>query len=395
MNELFNLFNKLAGELPYPIELYQEMKKFLDETLFGMAGNYIKNSAIKLSNTIKDQIPNYDAILQEIEQLVKNKEINKQYKINYIDEYNYLNDCLINLIIKEATFSFKRDGEFIECVIYLGDTKYYDQKTDNFEDFLLVVKSILDALNINKQRAVNCLKNTFKLYNYYLAKSNKIELFNESLHGTFFYYKNFRLSLHLQKYSGQNSGEFIPNHHIIFIYFDDEDLLDSYNLEKFENIIKEKENTLRHELRHFIQFTKSQEFNHWYGLPFKTKNKDLKPENVNQNQIHQLRDIEFYTNLSDCIDEFKKTINNFPRILWRECYLFSTNQITIKQFSVLIKSKLDKNLFFKHYDEIIDNLNNYFGQCRKNFELLYSNDINKYKKAIKIFHSAIESYANK
>lgn len=395
MNELFNLFNKLAGELPYPIELYQEMKKFLDETLFGMAGNYIKKSAIKLSNTIKDQIPNYDAILQEIEQLVKNKEINKQYKINYIDEYNYLNDCLTNLIIKEATFSFKRDGEFIECVIYLDDTKYYDQKTDNFEDFLLVVKSILDALNINKQRAVNCLKNTFKLYNYYLAKSNKIELFNESLHGTFFYYKNFRLSLHLQKFSGQNSGKFIPNHHIIFIYFDDEDLFDSYNLEKFEHIIKEKENTLRHELRHFVQFTKSQEFNHWYGLPFKTKNKDLKPEHVNQNQIHQLRDVEFYTNLSDCIDEFKQTINNFPKILWRECYLFSTNQITARQFSGLIKSKLDKNLFFKHYDEIIDNLNNYFGQCRKNFELLYSNDIDKYKKAIKIFHSAIESYANK
>lgn len=393
--KLFDLFNKLAGELAYPEDLYQEIAKVLQQAFYGFAAFKLKRELKELFNLLKN-IPDYDILYKLINDFlqIKNQE-NKEFNFKYIASLDIVNNALKNIIINEIKIVLNKEKDFVSAIIYLNNKLHYKNiQTSDYSEIIFAINDLINNLKKNKQIALNSIAQTYKLYNYYLIKSSKLDLPNDTGFGKVFDYKGTKITLMLLNEESENAGLFSAHRNTITIYFKENNINNCYDLSDYEIMIKEKLITLKHELRHFVQFNKSQEFNIWYGLPNKKTLKELQQINVNQNQTHQLRDIEFYPNLSDCIFEYLQQIKLLPKILWKFCFLYAINKINSKQFYILIKNKLDKNIIFKNTNIIFKNLVEYFKICRTNFQILFENDQDKYKKAIKIFYKSVESYAN-
>lgn len=116
-------------------------------------------------------------------------------------------------------------------------------------------------------------------------------------------------------------------------------------------IFDEIRRIVRHELQHFIQDT-IQFLNNLKedgGLPSKKiRNKDYNPSGFKQDdrsrQEHALRDVEFYTRLSDCIDYFNQAKVKLPVAVHKDFAKAWLGIISVDQFRDIAKMHLKNYL---------------------------------------------------
>lgn len=150
--------------------------------------------------------------------------------------------------------------------------------------------------------------------------------------------------------------------------------------------------TARHELQHVIQ-TFAMEYKQTeleFGLPpVKIREKEhdihglkLQDQKSNDRLEHRLRDIEFYTNLTDAVDEFRRLLNNLPSKLHKDALKAYIHLIDIND----LDKNLNNNEYFKNknswnmkkilLDRIYKAANNNF------FDTLKDARPAKYRKAV-------------
>lgn len=128
-----------------------------------------------------------------------------------------------------------------------------------------------------------------------------------------------------------------------------------YNIDELENIIEKLKNTTRHELQHFMQdaIKKIQNLKNQGGVPSaKIRDKKINihgyptknlPEQKDEDRaMHELRDIEFYTRLSDEIIDFNKAKKHLPLALHNLFIRAWINQISKIEFRDQAKKYLQE-----------------------------------------------------
>ena len=124
----------------------------------------------------------------------------------------------------------------------------------------------------------------------------------------------------------------------------------------------------------------------YHGRDFKTKERE---------QPHTLRDIEFYTDLSDAVYSIKKLLTKFPKIIWKKIISSIVNaQLTSlyddEQEVLKFKNTFDERYTAHQIDSMIDqDIKNSY--AFRFFKELKINAPYKYKKAVKEFYKAIQS----
>jgi hypothetical protein len=170
---------------------------------------------------------------------------------------------------------------------------------------------------------------------------------------------------------------------------------------------------VRHELQHFMQtyIFKIKNLKENGGLPSKKiRNKDYDPSGYTPKEEgrlqHSLRDIEFYTDLTDAVDEFKYIVNKFPIRLKKKLFQFVVGNYSYDNFTTDIfkemqinnprsygtRSEFDisKDSLVKDYLSLI-NANFYkIESIRGFFQSLKTHQPLKYKKAVTEFYKEVK-----
>jgi hypothetical protein len=145
----------------------------------------------------------------------------------------------------------------------------------------------------------------------------------------------------------------------IFIYVNPEKLKklsNSLNNNSLNSMAHDIANTLRHELQHAVQFLAKEEFK--TGLPSKklrSKDYDIygrkipefsspnlqnsNPKIPSEKQNHNLRDIEFYTDLTDAISELKVSLNKIPPMFKSQSIKYGLGELSEDDFKNLIETR--------------------------------------------------------
>lgn len=187
-------------------------------------------------------------------------------------------------------------------------------------------------------------------------------------------------SIHHESWSGLWNGNLLIHHRLL-----PTKLLTINNLEK---MLESIERTVYHELQHLVQeyLQRIKGLKEWGGLP-PNKTRDTKQFDhlgniLNQPQKtveHTLRDVEFYTNLTETIKDFYVVLFKYPTNLRK--LLFN---VWVGKNSLSELEKADKDIFLET-KTYIDNAVHFF-------DSLKNNQFEKYKKAVAELYKAVDQY---
>lgn len=188
------------------------------------------------------------------------------------------------------------------------------------------------------------------------------------------------------------------------LWFGEKDIGYPYEATKIEPKANEIKRTVRHELQHMMQTLIKCEHGQIYsdqvqlGKNIRETNFDIEKTNLPQKLIHPHRDVEFYTDLNDSIDEFKSAIIKLPKITHQLYFNTWIDQINVEDFFVQIenlkakivgpgkKRLLNKKEFLFYFPEehiLLKDNNNIFWSWKEH-------EPEKYKKAAKIFYNEVQ-----
>jgi hypothetical protein len=218
-------------------------------------------------------------------------------------------------------------------------------------------------------------------------------------------YINVKIIFKKQK----NAGLYDKNTNTMTVYIKNANM---NSVEEFDYAVFDIIQTVRHEVQHFAQFLLSDLLRKKYikrspkdqskgdlaGLPGKKlRSEDYDYDgtylrnNYPSNNVanHALRDMEFYTNLEDAINIFKRHIAYIPQHLKKSfmyAFIDMPNNFIADQKKVIYKKKLNS-------EETLKEINYYYdiGQPFFAFKILHNEDIGKWKKAVSIFYTKINS----
>lgn len=166
--------------------------------------------------------------------------------------------------------------------------------------------------------------------------------------------------------------------------------------EEIEKIVFDIKMTVRHELQHAVQtiIANSKKIKEQDLINKKIKNKSIMKEY--DDHIHQ--NIEFYTNLTDSIEEFKQIRFKLPEMFHRILFELWIAAITPKKFFDFVKQNIkqiqDVSVQVETMETIEEHTKNdntsVIGKNYLMFFQIKNKEPEKYKKAVKEFYKAIK-----
>jgi hypothetical protein len=195
-----------------------------------------------------------------------------------------------------------------------------------------------------------------------------------------------------------NRGLFDFETNQITIYIDNFNVFTNvFSLSQFNSGLAKLKETGRHELQHYCQWLFSTLVNNKqiHGLPpKKVRTNDVYLPQAKQAKVpHSLRDIEFFTNLKDSIEKFKRDMTKINPSFKKEfakMYVGDKNNF----FEVMHDDiENDKKLTSEQKEKEIKDLIAFI-KPRPPFDVLIKKDFNKWKLACKIFWKEIFGESN-
>lgn len=179
-------------------------------------------------------------------------------------------------------------------------------------------------------------------------------------------------------------------------------IIEEFKINKIEENIEELKKTVRHELQHMIQsyIQVMNKTNVSGGIPSKKirekgvdpHGRDLGAPTQDLKSHHALRDIEFFTNLQDCIDSFKQIKNRFPKSMLRGLFRVFINKLDIVWFfralDIYRKNNQPSKTFFAPLEIEYRTEAEKILQSQSLFRIL-ENNIPKYNRAVKEFYKQV------
>jgi hypothetical protein len=257
----------------------------------------------------------------------------------------------------------------------LNNLNNIKDKTPEQEQLLLLVKQISSKpININNTITITI---PLELADWKLIPSKK---FIRHLPN------NLMVTFSTKKLENNNQGLFDFKNNQMHIYVHS---INVDNVQTFDTALINMKETARHELQHYSQLLlyrlahmNKRNLQEVAGLPpNKVRNKKESIET-----IHPLKDIEFYTNLQDSIDLFKRYIVNVKK--YKKEYAKSWIGSSTELLEIYL-DKLDKlNLPESEKEEILTRI---ISQTKPKppFEILRRKDVEKWKLASKIFWTKV------
>lgn len=418
-----NLFIKYAGLLKFPSQMFQEMSSWGQKAIALKTKEHVLDYLSKSNKIDEEEYEKFYYIHTELSDAkisLENEfvdrlvDYNIEYKNTNLEKYVFQYTCDV------AKYGDDREDHLFNVNIIINK-HHYKLKNITYQKLKEIVDETIKQLDTLIEEASNKLKlrpidNWEKVEIQLIIKlcdelisqnSDFIYVKNKQTVGKIFNYSDFGSDPQFQKYKVQ-----------LLLFFDEEYAKKVYSKENWAGLWKENENpeynaiwitaetknilfagfkqtlnkfnnTLRHELQHLFQSAKSIEKNifesDYYGLPSK---KIRNPEadafgilkDKEQKVEHSLRDIEFYTDLTDAVETFKSRYNKWPNKL---------RNIVIKLFvGEITKNDLIKYNLTSQEEKYV--LSMFYGTDHF-FQQLKRLAPGKWQKAVKEFYKAINA----
>ncbi len=195
---------------------------------------------------------------------------------------------------------------------------------------------------------------------------------------------------------GDSFGEFDPESNLITIRQNIPKQISPSNL---NTALKNLSNTIRHELQHvtqhYSQIIKNVSWE-YIGTP-STKIAPTQTIKEEEELPARLKNIEFYTHLSDTINNLKELFRIFPKKLHKLIFNVFLGDVILEDFiNISIKymnklnplEKMDENKFYNKYMQYLKILNEDIHE----YQLMEIYQPEKYKKLIKELYKALGDY---
>ena len=361
---------KYSGLLKVPNPVLQELNIWLEKMCCAWILAYAdfpdkieKNYwLLKNLDKLKKKLPN------QINKLKNDKILNK------LSEETYLTTVLSeDILLDPFSPSYNITGKIIGDSIYLSN--FYGKNKNSKSDLIRwpqIQKELIDKT----ETSLNLINKVFSIQNDEKFKQEKIFYqfcVNKSVNVSeqyehFFNIGGYTSSFELDFSNDETKGEWEPDteneknlgHFYVYIPTNSQDLPST--LASFEEWMKDIKDTLRHELQHAVQvyLQKSKNLNEvgglpskkirspeydYYGIPIAKKNTSV------PRAEHAERDIEFYTNLSDAIEEWNRILSQIPKFTWKialDYMLNITDYLNTK--ILLIRSYHENNYKINKFD---------------------------------------------
>lgn len=310
---------------------------------------------------------------------------------------NFDGDQIINEIVSMKDFSSSLLYNKINSLNDLINEKY--KKISKIIDSLTSLNNFGNSEMTELHRLLNIVnkfpKINFTYSDLYFIKNDEVDLviyFSKESADEYYSKENWA-----GLYSPESSTLYKSR---ISILLDLEDIQYIKNVDQLNYLLFNKLKTLRHEIQHHKQFSEkyNQEIS---GIPSKKirnnivdphgrnlKNLKNNPENsskINSQRIdHELRDVEFYTRLSDEVAAFNFKLKNYPLEL-KKILAKSWVNIKLTQDDYdLVDFHFNKNEKMKQYFLNMTSFSN-----SDWFKILSEKDFPRWKKAVKEFSKAV------
>lgn len=195
---------------------------------------------------------------------------------------------------------------------------------------------------------------------------------------------------------GESFGEFDPSRKLITIK---ENIPEQISPSNLNAALKNLSNTIRHELQHvahyYAQIIKNVSWE-YISTP-STKIAPIQTTKEEERLPARLKNIEFYTHLSDTVDNLKQMFQIFPKKLHKLIFETLLGNILLDDFiDISIKTmnklnpseKMNQEKFYMKYYLYIEKLN----EDAYEYELMEIYQPEKYKKLIKELYKALGDY---
>jgi hypothetical protein len=196
-------------------------------------------------------------------------------------------------------------------------------------------------------------------------------------------------------FTPSEEGDYNPKSQVITINKEEEPGISESNILA---AIKHISQLIRHELQHLVQFyareLKAVADYRDIGMP-SIKIAPYQEEEEEEKIKHHLRNIEFYTNLSDTKDNLEEMFRLFPKSVHRFIFDTCIGEIQYGDFYkkiITILKEIDPNLtkkeFEKKYRRYLDILNG----DSKGYSLMKTRQSEKYNKLVKELYKSLSEY---
>lgn len=433
-SEEFKYIVKESGLLKYPQELYDKMYLWMREVLYMMAAGLLEDK-------INKNLYNIEILKKNIKRYKKYNKFNSQLLEdfeNYIQTPERLEigerGAAFNLITSSSLQLDKEKDIYVLPITYLtlsepdvprGGAKGwkltgkghvdFEFEYVHFEDAILHLKvyikeSEYNIDNLEQEIDYNYLfdKNEFIFYNVAKQKSKNIDGNSTKNFNYDGYY--IALSIEFKKDEPQNEIDTAEGYwsgaNVKWLIYGNENYLGNIhinipkeklaNYNQWSSVVGNSKITLRHELQHAMQtyIKRKKQLPEEGGLPSaKIRSKDFdtrgfKPGVNEKDQPHILRDVEFYTDLSDAVASARVLLKKYPKIIHKKIIDAVINSdLTVLNTLEYDDSELSQKL------KVVSDITYAVERCYAFyfFKNLYAGAPLKYQKAVKEFLKVLAS----
>jgi hypothetical protein len=305
----------------------------------------------------------------------------------------------INALIKQIDFFYKKAGELefpvkmyqeitewahkIYCAAALKDLNELLDSGEIPENLIPKAKMLAGILN---KRSAGVISNPqdfiidFSDISYF-TQQELLELGEEKITVEFIFENKIE------------DAEYLSERNTIYIYKEVDPILSETKILQALDAISK---SIRHELQHVVQFYSQFLKGTLIGEPSRRISTDQ--EDIDPNKIpHTLQNIEFYTILSDVIEELKNAMTKFPKSLHRLLFDTTIGNISYANFlkkAIKIMQKMspnqniNKEFLEKNYKAELDTLK----YNSKELKRMQNEQSEKYEKFVKELYKGISDY---
>lgn len=172
-------------------------------------------------------------------------------------------------------------------------------------------------------------------------------------------------------------------------------------------ILERLRGTIRHELQHMVQdfMKRIKSLKEWGGLPSK-RMRDVKTVDPYGRPLspggegsvaHGLRDVEFYTNLADSVDDFKSAAAKLPPNTRRALFNTWIDASSVENFENIVLQEVNKSITQKLFGpksllQLMPDVLSHLLTGRRFFVALKTSQFDKYRKAVSELYKAVQSH---